>query len=68
MTIGEHMDSKLEEYNLTSCVKEKNVEYAWVTFNRIDKSIPAMNFAKFVAECELVSIRGNKDGSITCWF
>lgn len=62
------MDSKLEEYNLTNCVKEKNVQYAWVEFTKIDKSIDAMNFAKFVAECELVSIRGSKDGSITCWF
>ena len=68
MTIGEYMDSKLEEYNLTSCIKEKNVQYAWVEFTKIDKSIDAMNFAKFVAECELVSIRGSKDGSITCWF
>ena len=68
MTIGEFMNNMLEKYNLTSCVKEKNVEYALVTFNRIDKSIDAMNFAKFVAECELVSIRGNEDGSITCWF
>ena len=62
------MDSRLEKYNLTTCVKEKNVQYSWVEFTKIDKSTDAMNFAKFVAECELVSIRGNKDGSITCWF
>ena len=68
MTIGEFMDSCLEKYNLTSCVKEKNVEYTLVKFTKLDKSIDAMNFAKFVAECELVSIRGSKDGSITCWF
>lgn len=62
------MDSRLEKYNLTDCVVEKNVQYAWVEFTKIDKSIDAINFAKFVAECELVSIRGNKNGGITCWF
>lgn len=68
MTIGQFMNDRLEKYNLTDCVQEKSIDYAWVTFNKIDKSIDAMNFAKFVAECELVSIRGSKDGSITCWF
>ena len=62
------MDKQLIAYDLVNCVKEKNVDYSWVCFNKIDKSVDAMNFAKFVADCDLVSIRGNADGSITCWF
>jgi len=68
MTIGEYMQQKLDEHNLNEFVKEKNVEYSWVTFRRIDKSDIAAAFAKFCAEQDLVSVRGNKDGSITCWF
>lgn len=68
MTIGEFIQTKLDEYELNAVVKEKNLDYNWVTFTRINDWKVAMNFANFLKDCDLVSIRGDADGSITCWF
>ena len=68
MTIGEFIQAKLQEYQLEELVCDHNNDYTYVRFNKIDNSLKAMNFANFVAEAQLVEIRGNDNGSISCWF
>lgn len=68
MTIGEFIQKQLDELNLNDEVQEKNLEYNWVRFKRISGCTAALDFAKFCVACELVEIRGNEDGSVTCWF
>ena len=68
MTIGEFVEQKIQEHYLNTIVKDHSDDYTRVTFNNITNYSNAIEFSKFVAEAKLVSIRGNVDGSITCWF
>lgn len=68
MTIGEFIQSKIREYHLENLVTDHNSDYTYVRFNKIDESLVGMEFAKFLVEADLVGMRGNSDGTVSCWF
>jgi hypothetical protein len=68
MTIGEFVQSKVKEHHLEDLLIDHSSDYTYVRFNKIDASLVAMEFAKFLAEADLVGMRGNSDGSVSFWF